>query len=701
MIDRINKGLMKTIVLLFLFSLQIQSYSQSISIIEAKKAAQCFFGTDDDEIPKLSYISKSETDTFYYVFNYHNYFVIFSANKNCPPLLAYSYESNFYPDNIIPPLKMWLDHYQKQISTIISENIKHPEMNQSWDKFLNSDQKAFSEIESFDPFLSSKWGQGDNFNFYCPRDLAGSNGRAATGCVATAMAQIMYYYRFPRIGAGSYSYVHDEYGTISANFGTTLYDYNAMHDIPFHINSAASLLISHCGVAVDMDYGPDGSGMYNHKAAYAMRTHFRYSPETQYVFRDSTTLDWDSLIVSHLHKSIPLYYAGWNNPNIDGHAFVCDGYQKDSNSNYYYHFNFGWDGYADGYFYTSALSPSGYNFNLAQEIIINGYPDTAANIYPLFLQTGSDTLRNESGSFEDGSGPIEGYANNMNYYWIIKPDLDSIEYIKLTLKYSLNQNDTIFISSNDPLMQPIILYGDTSSISINVFCSEIIVNMKSDSQGNADGFEGNYTSYFPLFCSSTIIKSSVSGTAEDGSGDSDYNNCSRCQIAFRIFNVNYITLNFNNFETEADKDILYIYDYATSAHPLLATLSGTLLNNHYTFNTNKLNLIFETSAENAYSGWDLTYTSGTVGIEQMDNSQFCIIYPNPTNGIITLQINTNQDLNDNFSVEIIDLYGQLIKKQQITEMLNRIDLSNLASGVYIFKVYNKKHNLMIQRIVKY
>lgn len=701
MIKKINKGLLKKMVCIFFILMQIHANSQNISLAEAKRAAQCFFEVDDEENPKCAYISKNETDTFYYIFNYKNNFVIISADKNCPPVLAYSYESNFYSDNIIPPLKIWLDHYQKQISIIKTENINQPKMKQAWDKLLNFGNKSLSEVEAVEPFLTSKWGQGDNFNFYCPRDLAGSNGRAATGCVATAMAQIMYYFRFPESGTGSYSYVHDEYGTISANFGNTSYNYNAMHDIPFHINPAASLLISHCGVAVDMDYGPDGSGMYNHKAAYAMRTHFRYSPETQYVFRDSTTLDWDSLIVSHLHKRIPLYYAGWNNPNIDGHAFVCDGYQRDSNSLYYYHFNFGWNGYADGYFYTSALSPSGYNFNLAQEIIINGYPDTSANVYPSLLQTGSDTLRKESGSFEDGSGPIEGYSNNMNYYWIIQPDIDSIEYINLTLAYSLNQNDTIFISSDDPSMQPIIISGDTSSLSIAVYGSVISIHMKSDSQGNAAGIKGNYITYFPLFCSSSVLKTTVSGSADDGSGDADYNNCSRCQTAFRIFNVNFITLNFNNFETETGEDILYIYDYSTSAHTLLATLSGTLQNNQYTFNSNKLNLIFETSAENVFPGWDLTYTSGTIGIDEIENSQFCTIYPNPTKGIITLQIKDYQKLDEFSTAEIYDLYGKLIKTQSITGALNRIDLSDFTSGIYLLKVNSQRDNLIIKKIVKY
>ncbi len=95
-------------------------------------------------------------------------------------------------------------------------------------------------------------------------------------------------------------------------------------------------------------------------------------PETQYVFRDTTSMDWDSLLVANLDQKIPMYYAGWSVPDTNGHAFVCDGYQ----GNDYFHFNWGWGGSYDGYFYTDNLTPGGNFFNLAQELIINAVPDT-------------------------------------------------------------------------------------------------------------------------------------------------------------------------------------------------------------------------------------------------------------------------------------------------------------------------------------
>jgi hypothetical protein len=139
--------------------------------------------------------------------------------------------------------------------------------------------------------------------------------------------------------------------------------------------------------------------MYNHKAAYALRTHFNYAPETEYLYRDSTNLNWDSVLVAHLDQRIPMYYAGWSVPNIMGHAFVCDGYQGED----FFHFNWGWGGQSDGYFYTDDLTPGG-NFNLAQELIINCVPDTDNFVYPEYC-SGPLTLTSANATLDDGSGP--------------------------------------------------------------------------------------------------------------------------------------------------------------------------------------------------------------------------------------------------------------------------------------------------------
>jgi hypothetical protein len=113
---------------------------------------------------------------------------------------------------------------------------------------------------------------------------------------------------------------------------------------------------------------------------------------------------------------MPLYYAGWSVPNINGHAFVCDGYQNGD----YFHFNFGWSGSDNGYYYLDNLTPGGNNFNLAQELIINIYPDTVNYTYPPYC-SGSTSLTYKQGSFTDGSGPARDYLQGTDCSWLINP----------------------------------------------------------------------------------------------------------------------------------------------------------------------------------------------------------------------------------------------------------------------------------------
>ncbi|MDR2408844.1 MAG: C10 family peptidase, partial [Bacteroidales bacterium] len=430
--------------------------SQPVSIAEAEQVARHFFGKTHKSLQNCVSISVRGEDTLLYVFNADKGFVVVSGEKKAIPILAYSTESNYDAEHVIPPVKMWMDNYQRQLFALRQDATQQQSISisKAWKELQTFPKTHKSTTSPATPLITSKWGQGKMYNYYCPKDEESNNNnnnnnkRAVTGCVATTMAQLMYYFRYPEKGTGTYLYTHDVYGAISADFEDALYDYSAMVETPDRINPAISLLMSHCGIAVDMQYGPVSSGMYNHKAAYALKTYFNFSPQTQYVFRDSTSLDWDSLIVAHLDNKIPLYYAGWSVPNIEGHAFICDAYQMDSNNGnhyYYYHFNFGWDGYLDGYFFTDTLSPNGNNFNLAQELIVNAFPDTLKLPYPLQPPlTGTTTLTAEAGSFTDGT--IYDCPPNMNYTWIIQPDVDRITKIQFSLRYNLEKGDTLFVT---------------------------------------------------------------------------------------------------------------------------------------------------------------------------------------------------------------------------------------------------------------
>jgi hypothetical protein len=188
------------------------------------------------------------------------------------------------------------------------------------------------------------------------------------------MGQIMKYHAHPAQGTGSYSYTHADYGLQSVNFANSSYNWAAMPNSINSSNSAIANLLYDCAVSVDMDFGTDGSGAPSLSAVGAFVNYFNYSSSAQMIMKSNyTDADWKTAIVAELDASRPVYYRGEDSGNTAGHAFVCDGYQGTE----YFHFNFGWSGSYDGYFYLSSLSPSSYNFTFDQGAIIGITPSNS------------------------------------------------------------------------------------------------------------------------------------------------------------------------------------------------------------------------------------------------------------------------------------------------------------------------------------
>ena len=244
------------------------------------------------------------------------------------------------------------------------------------------------------PLLSTLWDQNYPYNYYCPAGTGGPGGHVYTGCVATAMAQVLKYWNYPSTGNDSYSYTHPTYGEQTANFGETIYDWANMPSTlsgssPRIQIDAVATLMYHCGVSVDMNYGTNTSSASSRKVRDAFINYFRFSPSTRYVSRDAYTDDlWIDLLKHELDESRPLFYCGKNVNS--GHAFVCDGYRSDD----YFHFNWGWSGYDgsygtthgnNGYWAIGALNPgsggsgSGSGtYNLANAILAWAEPDKSS-----------------------------------------------------------------------------------------------------------------------------------------------------------------------------------------------------------------------------------------------------------------------------------------------------------------------------------
>ena len=289
-------------------------------------------------------------------------FVVISNNDVCQPVLGYS-TTLFNKDDISGGMLWWLN--------AITEVMETPSNKFTALDFLVSSQEFAPEVK---PLITTSWNQGNPYNYLCPP--MASRGNYPSGCVATALSQIMNYHKYPNHGKGAYSYVFrpDDATAqqLTANFEETYYDWNNMLDSYSKGYSdvqrdAVATLMLHCGISVQMAYTSTGSGAYAVEATNALRTYFRYNENVRLYDRRFYTAElWMQMLYTELNNKRPVYYKGVDTTN-GGHAFVVDGYDKDG----LVHVNWGWGGKNDGYYDIALLNPSGNKFTDQQGMIIN------------------------------------------------------------------------------------------------------------------------------------------------------------------------------------------------------------------------------------------------------------------------------------------------------------------------------------------
>lgn len=342
-----------------------------VSLSQAKSVAEAFLTNASPAVPgvkrapaRARLVSASSDQSKYFVFeNEAGGFVVVAGDDVAYPILGYSNAPIASGAEMPASMKAWLEGYASQIQWAIDNGIT-PDTSvvNAW-KRLAPARKA---VEVVSPLLLTTWNQSPYYNKYCPMD-AEKNAQTVVGCVATALAQVLKYWESPISGYGSYSYEHPTYGTISADFENTTYEWANM---PYSLTAsstttqvdAVARLMYHCGVSVQMDYGVESSGAftisaqsnYVHCAEYALETYWGYDQglkglqKKDYKYKNA---EWLDLIRKELDAARPVIYSGYGAGG--GHCFVCDGYD-DAN---YFHFNWGWGGLYDGFFALDALAP--------------------------------------------------------------------------------------------------------------------------------------------------------------------------------------------------------------------------------------------------------------------------------------------------------------------------------------------------------
>ena len=257
--------------------------------------------------------SSNRGEACFYVFNVDaTGFVIVSADDKFRPIVGYSDEGTFATENMSPELAFYLD---KIIEARTSRNVVFfDDTAEEWESVATTGSLlSRNGGRGVDYICTTKWNQDSPYNLYAPEASGGSGGRCYAGCVATAMSQVMKRWDHPTQGTGSHSYYCYGYGSQSANFGETTYDWKHMPDrlggaSQDEIEAVATLMY-HCGVSVDMNFSPSGSGANSWDVPYAITQYFSYSNNCSLKGRDEYSLfNWQNMLKEQFDLGWPVYW---------------------------------------------------------------------------------------------------------------------------------------------------------------------------------------------------------------------------------------------------------------------------------------------------------------------------------------------------------------------------------------------------------
>ncbi len=285
-------------------------------------------------------------------------FAVVSADDLVPEVLGVSYAE--YSEGRNANFQWWLDAVNQAVSYVVAHGVKMKVTKPDPDKYPTS----------VEPMLTTQWDQEAPYNNLCP--VYSGSTRCLTGCVATALAQVLNYHQMPEHGLGKRTIYYNSQA-VTANFANDFYDWEHMRntyvegDYTTEEADAVALLMRDCGVAVNMSYGgpSEGSGAYSTDAAEGVRQYFGFT-DAQCVERDDYSEPaWMDMVYKELSENGPLYYGGAD-MQMGGHAFVLHGY----NAQGMVYVNWGWSGDEDGYYNISLLNPSYYTFSYGQDMIV-------------------------------------------------------------------------------------------------------------------------------------------------------------------------------------------------------------------------------------------------------------------------------------------------------------------------------------------
>ena len=695
-----------------------------------------------NDVEHVYTLSNEEGVAYLYVFNYENGFVVMAADDRAYPILGYGEEGAFDINNIPDGLRYFLGHYGRQIQYAIDNDlVAEADVVEQWDLLRKEGITMRTRMEkAVQPLLTTTWNQDWPYNYYAPACQSyWTNNHCYAGCVATAMSQVMKYWNWPVTGVGEHSYSTSSYGgTLSANFGNTTYEWSIMPNSVSSANAggmAVALLMYHCGIAVDMDYAPDGSGAHTEDVASALSDYFRYGECGYMDSRDNyTRTAWEDKLIAQLDRGIPFVYAG--SDSNGGHAFNCDGY----NNNRYFHFNWGWSGSGNNYFQIDALNSGNGNFNNYQRAVFEIIPDYIYNAMVPAIETME-------------VGVDDAITKTVNISWTVPTQSVSGAVLESIQKIVLKRNGQAIQTYNNPQPGDVVTFTDNvdnygayeyticgtnndfegesfSQVAIvGPSCTWKFICQTTSFQGWGDGKllvvdgkgvvfdeikmtplskkvqfpEGNFT--LQWYAPSTAIQS-LTITLKNSANETVYNfSGSSSQLNGTLFSGNNdcpsctaptnFAGEFTYQEGVSGTHLSWNCDYTPSKFKVYRGTDG----DEYTEIASvdgSLNEYFDAVENGTYYYKVTAYSSACESNPAItpDNTDFVIVtvasvaensinarvYPNPTNGNLRIEANAMSN------VSVFNLVGQKVYEEDVNGDECVINMKDFGTGIYMVKI---------------
>lgn len=391
------------------FTSQLQTSASQSSALSVRRLEN---GADDGTLSPLTLVLKKErtaitgkigvadaqtSESYYYVYNRAGGgFVIVAGDDALPTILGYSLTGRFDASQMADGLTAYLAAVEAATENAALRTgfcMKETTLN---------DSALPSRVEAL--LGGIMWGQDYPYNKLTP-------GGSPVGCVATALSQVMRYYRWPLHSEGSHSYVHNKYGVLAVDYDAEgAYDYDLMPESGATTTAQAdelSKLCYHVGVAVDMDYTATQSAAYMYPIPAAMTGNFKYARTLRYL--NSTNVGatlFSAYIKQSIAEGCPVPFSGQTSTGSSSHAFVLDGYDDAGR----FHVNWGWTGLNDGYYYITDMQ--GYNYY--QTAVTGLRPDTAGTSVAGEVMLSGERVAltlAEDGTFSDISIAVRVYKS--------------------------------------------------------------------------------------------------------------------------------------------------------------------------------------------------------------------------------------------------------------------------------------------------